>query len=187
MEEVLDQSFVQPERSAVKYGGFWQRFGALFIDGLILAPISMGLNYFNIITWKSPMILVAITIIAIGYKPFMEYSYGATWGKMALKLKVTNLEFEKADLQAILMRNIFHIVPQLISLVFSIGMYTDPDFQSVTGFMEFSTFSEQFTTLQYINYASGLLTIVDAIMLAADSQKRSLHDRIGGTFVLDQS
>jgi uncharacterized RDD family membrane protein YckC len=187
MEEVLDQSFVQPERSAIKYGGFWQRFGAVIIDGLIWSPVSFGITYFNIINWKSPLILVIISLIGVAYKPFMEYTYGATWGKMALKLKVTNLELETASLQEILLRNVFHIVPTLISLVFSIGMYMDPGFQSISGFMEFSTFSEQFTSLQTISYMSGLITIVDAIMLAADSQKRSLHDRIGGTLVLDQS
>ncbi|HEV8513079.1 MAG TPA: RDD family protein [Cyclobacteriaceae bacterium] len=191
MEEVLDQSlFNQPtdaKPANVKYAGFWSRFGALIIDGIILAPISFGLTYFNISSWKSTALLVLISLVGIGYKPYMELMYGATWGKMALKLTVTNKNFERANLSEILFRNVFHIVPQLISLLITISIYNNADFESVSGWGEFTSFSQQFPLLQYFNYASGSITIIDAIMLAADDQKRSLHDRIGGTFVIDQS
>lgn len=184
MEDVLDQSLFQPDKSGVQYGSFWQRFGALIIDGIILSPISVGLTYLNITTWKSSLILVLITIAGLSYKPFMEFTYGATWGKMALKLTVTNLTFEKASLGEILLRNIFHIVPPLIALIFTISMYNNPDFDSVSGFGEFTLFSKQYPVLQYINYAAGLIGIIDGIMLITDQQKRSLHDRIAGTLVI---
>lgn len=184
MEEILDQPLFQPDKSSVTYGGFWQRFGALIIDGIILSPITFGLTYFNITSWKSSLILVLITLVGVSYKPFMESAYGATWGKMAMKLTVTNLNFEKASLGEILLRNIFHIVPTLIILFFSIGMYNDPAFQSVSGYGEFTTFSKQFPASQYTSYVSGIITIIDAIVLAVDQQKRSLHDKIGGTLVI---
>jgi len=189
MEEVLDQPlFNETTTGNIKYGGFWARLGAQFLDGLILVPISFGLTYFNTTSWKSALLLVIVTAIGIAYKPFMEFTYGATFGKMALKLKVTNTDFEKADLLEILLRNIFHIVPQLITLLLTITMvYNNPDFESVSGWGEYTTFTQQFSVLQYVNYAAGLIMIIDAIMLAADEQKRSLHDRIGGTFVIYQS
>lgn len=184
MEDILDQSLFQPEESSVKYGDFWQRFCALIVDGVILSPVSFGLMYLNVTSWKSSLILVLISVVGMGYKPYMEFTYGATLGKMALKLSVTNQAFGKASLGEILLRNIFHIAPQFIALFFTIGMYNDPGFESISGFGEFSVFSQRFTVLQYINYAGGFVTIIDAIVLAADQQKRSLHDRIGGTFVI---
>jgi uncharacterized RDD family membrane protein YckC len=187
MEEILDQSLIQSEKSNVKYGGFWERFGALLLDGIILAPISLGLTYLNMTSWKSSLILVLISIVVVGYKPFMEFTYGATLGKMALRLQVTNLELEKASMGEILLRNVFHLVPQLIGLVLTIGMYNDPEFESVSGFGEYSVFSRGYLGLQYVNYASGFITIIDAIVLASDHQKRSLHDRIGGTLVVHKS
>jgi uncharacterized RDD family membrane protein YckC len=187
MEDVLDQSLFQPDKPSVTYGGFWQRFGALILDGIILSPVSFGLTYLNITSWKSSLVLIIITLVGIAYKPYMESTYGATLGKMALKLTVTNLEFEKASLGDILLRNIFQIVPQLITLFFTISIYNDPGFESVSGFREFSTFSQQFHVLQYINYAAGLILMIDGIMLAADQRKRSLHDRIGGTLVINKT
>jgi uncharacterized RDD family membrane protein YckC len=187
MEDILDQLPTNQATGNVKYGGFWSRFGALFLDGLILAPITFGLTYMNVSSWKSTMLMILISIVGIGYKPFMEFTYGATWGKMALKLKVTNANFGKADLTEILFRNIFHILPQLIVLLVSIStVYNDPDFESVSGWTDYAGFLEKFAVLKYINYTSGLITIAEAIMVATDDQKRSLHDRIAKTFVIEQ-
>ena len=187
MEEILDHS-TERTTSNVKYGGFWVRFGALLLDGLILAPISIGLNYFNITSWKSSLLLVLITVIGTAYKPFMEFTYGATFGKMALKLKVTNTNFEKANLMEILLRNVFHIAPQVVTLLISVGsIYNNSDFESVSSWSEYTGFVQQFSVMQYTSYASGIITIIDAIVLITDEQKRSLHDRIGGTLVIDQS
>ena len=185
MEETLDQNFLQPDRSNVSYGGFWQRLGARFIDGLILAPISFGVVYFNITSWKSIPVLLLITIITTAYKPFMEFSYGATLGKMALNLKVTNLEFGPPSLGEALLRNIFYIGQQAVALFFGIIMYSHADFESVTGYWEFATFSQQFVAMTFFNYAFGIVGIVDVVMLISDHQKRSLHDRIGGTYVIE--
>jgi len=186
MQVILDEPMGQQNSSAVKYGTFWLRFAALLVDGIILAPISFGVTYFNITSWKSASVMLVITMIGISYKPFMEFNYGATLGKMALKLKVTDLQFQQPNLQTILLRNVFHIVPTLITSVLSIGMYTDPDFEMVTGYMEFVTFSQQFAATQLVSTISGLITLIDAIMLAVDDQKRSLHDRIAGTLVIEK-
>jgi uncharacterized RDD family membrane protein YckC len=185
--EVIDQPLIQTGESTIKYGGFWPRLGALLIDGVVLAPVSIGVSYFNITSWKSSLLLVVLTLVSVAYKPFMEFNYGATLGKMALKLKVVSLHYEKASLGEILARNIFHIVPTLLTLFFTINIYNDPEFESITGFMEYSTFTRQFTALQFISIASGLITIVDGIVLLADKHKRSLHDKIGQTCVIDQS
>lgn len=185
MEEVvpqpqLDQAF------SVKYGGFWPRLGALLLDGLILSPFSLGLSYLNIVYWKSSWLLVFITVVGIGYKPVMEFMFNATLGKMVLNLKVVNMNFELCSAREIVLRNIFHILPSFLALLITVGIYNNPDFESVSGWMEYSRFVQRFPALRYINYCAGLIGIIDAIMLIADDQKRSLHDRIGGTFVVEQ-
>jgi uncharacterized RDD family membrane protein YckC len=185
--DVLDQPLVQADTATVKYGGFWSRFGALILDGFILAPFSLGLSYFNITSWKSSLALVVITLIGLAYKPFMEFNYGATLGKMAFKLKVVNNDLERASLGEILLRNIFNIVPSLITLFVTLGVYADPEFGDITGFMEYTAFTQQYAALQFISYGSGILSIIDGIVLIADDQKRSLHDKIAKTFVVDQS
>src|SRR5687767_7279656 len=102
--DVLDQPLIEVDANAVKFGGFWLRLGALIIDTVILAPISFGVMFFNITSWKSPLLLIIFSLIAVGYKPAMERYYGATLGKMALKLRVVNLQLQPANLTEIVMR-----------------------------------------------------------------------------------
>jgi uncharacterized RDD family membrane protein YckC len=186
MQVILDQPTVEQDPSKVKYAGFWIRFGALILDGLILTPVSLGVSYFNITEWKSLPVFLLISMLGIAYKPLMETLYGATLGKMAVKIKVTNLRLDPANMQTILLRNIFNIIPSLLTMFLSISMYTDPDFESISGYQEFVAFSQQYAGQQFISGISGLLAIVDAIMLAADGQSRSLHDRIAGTYVIQR-
>lgn len=186
--EILDapQSHTTIDPNTVVYGGFWVRFGAMFIDGLVLAPVSVGLMYYNATSSKNALLLAAITLLSLAYKPVMEYIYGATLGKMALRLRVVDAQFEKAGLQEILLRNIFHIVPSLVTLAFTVSIYLNPEFQDVDGFMEYSQYTGQFKSLQIMNFVSGLITIVDAIVLVSDSRKRSLHDKIAQTYVIER-
>lgn len=186
MEGILDQLPVEQNRNTVKYGGFWVRLGALLIDGLVLAPLSFGVAYFNMTNWKSVPVLVVLSLLGLAYKPLMENTYGATLGKMALRLQVVDLNFEKATFGTILLRNIFNIIPGLFSLFLSVQIYTDPDFQSISGFAEFAQFSQSYGSNQLMSSANGLLMIVEAIMIGVDEQKRSLHDRIAGTYVIEK-
>jgi uncharacterized RDD family membrane protein YckC len=186
--EILDapQPNATVDPNNVIYGGFWVRFGAMFIDGLVLAPVSIGVMYFNVTSAKSSLLLAVVTLLTLAYKPVMEYIYGATLGKMALKLRVVDSQFEKPGIQEIFLRNIFNIVPSLIILVFTIGIYLRPEFEDVNGFTEYSQYSSQFTSLQIVTYVSYFITIVDAIVLLADSRKRSLHDKIAQTYVIER-
>jgi uncharacterized RDD family membrane protein YckC len=184
--EVIDQSF--PETSSrVRYGGFWLRFLALIIDGIVLAPITFGLMFANIVSFKSAAVFVLVTLVGVVYKPFMEYQYGATLGKMALSLKVVNTDLSKPDLKSAILRNIIYFTPTLIGLIFTLPIFFDGRMDEVDGYMEYSTMLSQVIAVQVINVLGGIITIIDGIVLASDSAKRSIHDRIGDTFVIERS
>jgi uncharacterized RDD family membrane protein YckC len=181
--EALDQAMIANE-TTVKYGGGGLRFVASLLDALVLAPLTFGISYFNIISWKSSSILIAITLLGIIYKPAMELLYGATLGKMAVKLKVVNAQYEQPNINDILIRNVFQIVPGIIMLFITVGIYNDPEFETVTGFSEYSVWSSKFMALQFGNYAVSSLVIIDGIVLLADKQSRAWHDKIASTFVV---
>jgi uncharacterized RDD family membrane protein YckC len=182
--EILDEPLIETTRTQEVYAGFWKRLGASLLDSIFLAPLTIVLTFTNATAWKSPMLLIGVTLLSMSYKPFMEIMYGATWGKMIVKIKVVNVNHEKATAGEILMRNIFHIVPTLLTLFFTVGIYSDPDFQSVTEFTEYSAFTSRFVALQIVSSLSGLVTIVDGIVMMADQKSRALHDMIGQTFVV---
>jgi uncharacterized RDD family membrane protein YckC len=94
---------------AVRYGGFWIRFVAILIDGAILFTVSMLLNVIGalffvkgagarapaamvaysgaLLAYQGIMFLVNVTL-GLSYTVFFLTRYGATPGKMVLRLKV---------------------------------------------------------------------------------------------------
>jgi uncharacterized RDD family membrane protein YckC len=74
----------------------------------------------------------------------------------------------------------------LLTLIFTIVVFNSAAFQSVTGFTEYSLMLTQTKSLSYVNWLTYLLIAVDVICLLSDDQKRTLHDRIGNTFVIVQ-
>ncbi len=138
------------------YGGFWVRFLAKSIDGMIMWMAGMVItvlagfsvlgydNTFAMTPFKlSLYILINILQFALGvaYATFFIGKYGATPGKMALSLKVVN-----------------------------------PDGSRVS-YMK--AFGRHFAEL-----ISGIILLIGYIMAAFDDEKRTLHDRICGTRVI---
>lgn len=74
------------------YAGFWKRFLAIVIDGIILGIVN-GIIAFALkgVGLTSVVELISI-LIGWGYYAYMESSeYQATLGKMALQMRVTDL------------------------------------------------------------------------------------------------
>jgi uncharacterized RDD family membrane protein YckC len=84
-----------PLSGTIEYAGFWVRFVAKFIDGLILG-IPMMIAVFSTINFNGPpqrptaSILMQLAFYGVGliYNTFFIGKYGATPGKMAMKLRV---------------------------------------------------------------------------------------------------
>ena len=149
-----------PHVGAIRYAGFWIRFVAKFIDGLIMTVIllpvsfifgfSMTTNPFGPANWQAvlgPMLANIAIQTFIGFAVRMFYTwlmvarYSATLGKMAVGLKV--------------------VTPEGLPL------------SSKRAFARYwAEVVTQFTC--YIGY----------ILVAFDDQKRSLHDRICDTRVV---
>lgn len=184
MEQTYEPTIFEEEIS-VKYGGFWERFGALFLDGLILLPFTL-LNLYNHTAWKSLPVLLILNILPLVYKPLLEYLYGATPGKKALSLTVVNTGYGKLNAQEAVLRNIFGIVLGMVSIVMSVLLFTNPHFAEVHTMADYAALEKEIGFSTLFSGSFGVIYIVDAIVLAVDKQKRSLHDMIAKTYVIKQ-
>ena len=70
-----------PYGLAPTYAGFWIRFAAAFLDGLIVLVLMIGL----IITIIG---ILAVPFVYFGYRPYLWWKQGATFGQSALGLRV---------------------------------------------------------------------------------------------------
>ncbi len=184
MDTNPEKNLLDVEIPQIVYGTFWPRVGASFIDGLVMSPVVLPITYYNMMHWKSPALYVLISLVGLAYKPFCEFMYGYTIGKKAVRLKVVNLHYGKANLTEVLGRNIFNLTTGLISLFLTLSVFALPGFEDIHGFMEYSTFVSQQQTLSWFGRLSSLHYIVDSIFLWTDDKKRTLHDRIGRTYVV---
>lgn len=159
--------FVQKMREGVDvaaagtlhYAGFWIRFAAVFVDGLLLQAVNVvfrlvfGLGFVGAMntsnsTAASAEVGVAALIVfalqmlvAIGYETIMIWKYGATLGKMACKIHVVTPDGGP------------------ISFGTSLGRY-------------------------FSKIVSSLICAIGYIMAAFDDEKRALHDRMCSTRVV---
>ena len=68
----------------IRFAKFWARFGALLIDGILILIVTVPVTFYNVTHWKTPLFFILTSLVTIIYKPFMEYRFGATLGKMAV-------------------------------------------------------------------------------------------------------
>lgn len=142
-------------QAALIYGGFWIRFGAKFIDSLLIIAVNMAIGFvfglsvgmigFTDGSGESLVIDLLVQVMNIVvpaiYATFFIGRYGATLGKMACGLKVVRPDGGP------------------ISYPRALGRYC-------------------------AEFLSGLILGIGYIMAAFDSEKRSLHDRICSTRVV---
>ena len=163
------------------------RFGAYITDFIIISLITIPLNYLNIVHLKSFMIYFIVALVAILYKPLLEYFFGATVGKYALDIKVSNANLEKITLtQSFKRSSILLIAPVLYIPIYYLA-FNNPRLIEMSSFMEFSQgIQVQYPLQIFIGYISFAILVADLIIMLTDDKKllRSLHDRIGQTYVL---
>lgn len=70
------------------YAGFWTRFGAKIIDGLLTSAVFMVGNV-AIFDHQPPVLWIVLSyLVPLAYSVLMHGTYGATLGKMAIGVKV---------------------------------------------------------------------------------------------------
>lgn len=152
MEPILDST--QMELQPASYAGFWIRFGAAFIDGLIMYVIQMAITlaFFgsmmmqpeNFQSGLGPILTYYLIIVGLNlvYFAVMESSsYQATFGKRALGLKVVTLNNER------------------LSFGNAIGRYL-------------------------AKIPSAMILLIGYMMAGWTEKKQALHDMIAGTYVV---
>jgi uncharacterized RDD family membrane protein YckC len=184
METVLDENLIEEPKRQVRYAGFWPRFGASVIDMILLIPIVFIIAYFSLTSFGTPWLYIVISILAQAYRPVMETVYGGTLGKLALDLRIVNVNHKKAGLSVILIRNAPYLIPSLISVIVTSFALLQSGVEQVNSIFDMRNLTESSTLLNSLNALMYLFLVVDIIVFFADRYQRAWHDKIAGTFVI---
>ena len=185
-DEQLDNEPLFPEAD-IKFASFWPRFGASVLDSLIILIISMPVTYYNVIAWKIPFVFIIISIVDILYKPFMEYRYGATLGKMILGLKVTGREFGRVTFSEELRRVSFYLIPTVLIQIMTLRFYFSAELMHISNFKDYNEYVVYSNPgILWVNGIVLVLGAADCITFLLNIQRQSLHDLYADTYVVDR-
>lgn len=178
-----------------KYKTFWRRFFAIIIDGLVLIPITMLLEYITQMTgvqffsWFDNVTIYAYTIILHGL-------YGQTLGKYILRIKVLTLSETKISFKNAFLRD---AIPLLLTFIIVGYMFVHfaPLFSS---FDTKEPLSEQqlaelnlqvmrqmtkaFIPMMILGFMHFVWVLLELITMLTNDKRRALHDFIAGTVVV---
>ncbi len=149
------------------YAGFWKRFLASSIDGLIFYPLYV----LNNLIFKSVdreiflYISLLITTLSLLYNVLFIYFIGRTPGKIILKLKVVKTNGNEVGLSNALLRESFSIAKLIIWTI-----------------EQFAVFGK----LPYISFTFTLISLIDYIVYIFNYRCKTIHDYIADTIVIDE-
>jgi uncharacterized RDD family membrane protein YckC len=166
----------------VVYATFMQRMYAFIVDCLVFIPLNL-LSNFNTLSIKSLALSVLITVVWWIYKPVMEWKFGATLGKMVLKIRVVDEELKAISFNQAALRFLPYFAVSMSILFSTFALF------ATDGFYDAHTF-EAFQLLEYSS--SGIDTtqftifffIFSCSSIMLDEKKQAVHDRISQTYCI---
>ncbi len=182
--EILDDNNYKKIRN-IQYATFLDRFLAAVLDFLItIGPLGylMYLGY----TGKNLVLLLLGTILGMLYKPVMEGVWGATLGKMIMKITMVDSDFDQIDLGQSLLKNAIYIVNSVIGLLGQFWVAGTDSFKESEGFME-AIAAGQGSPYGTISLIWVVVMLVSIFAMLGSSVKQTLHDRLANTFCVKNS
>ena len=181
---ILDQEQVSSGYENNYYASFWNRVGATLVDGLIFIPV-VGLNYYNMYYSKSIFLMLILSVVYIIYKIYMEGQYGATFGKMALKIKIIDQNRESINFEKSVMRNSLYIIGAILGVMVNYNLFTHPDFIDATTFLDMGMIQQEigYGFFEILNGLFGLVILISILFVLAEN-RQALHDRFANTFCI---
>lgn len=130
LETVKDQPQVSQSQTEVKYAGFWIRYCAHFVDGIIVLVLGMifgfAVGFLFAVSGINGRLLISLsgilgTLVGWAYYIYMTYNYEATFGKQFLGLKVIPTNGGELELGQVVLRE---TVGKIISgIILGIGYF----------------------------------------------------------------
>lgn len=174
---VLEQSDFKEKQ---KYRTFWLRFCALFIDGLVFAPLTI-LNMYFWNHWAEHtgmMIRCCLFIIfCFSYEIYvigMHGKFGQTLGKMVCKVKVFTVDDQDLNIRIAFKRELLTLSVAVVFLLTELPLILQGYNPSEAG-----KHNGIYSLISFFAFAA------DLIVLFSNNKRRALHDIIGGTVVVN--
>jgi uncharacterized RDD family membrane protein YckC len=166
----------------------WSRLAAAILDGIILFPIGILVVFLSSRSLKSAFLLFPIyQLVYVSYQAFFHAKFGATLGKMALKMKVVNEDYSSIDFFTALKRISVEGVLQGALMILSIEiLFSMRGHFVVTSMMDFAK-AVQVGPYHTVNMLEGVWDYLGFMCCLFSQKRKAIHDFIAGTVVVKQA
>lgn len=188
--DILDDSALGGAEYTPRFANFGPRLGAALLDFICVLPL-VGANVYFTMFAPSLNGVLAVGLLSMLYKPGFEKLYGATPGKMMLKLKVVGKEGAPLSWSQAIMR----YIPWLIGAVFGLYMtsliFQIPGMEDVDGFVEYGQLIAEYQAdggmspmMSVLQSVLGFLPLVSALFILGNDRRQAVHDTLAETYVI---
>ena len=174
---ILDDELASPEsspESPVRYAGPAVRLMASIVDSFVTIPLSY--LYHNGLLEPSMTGFMLALLSQIIYKPFMEYYWGATIGKLVMGIKVVNLQYQPINLLQAAIRYIpwfLSILPALLGL-WLVTFHLPPGLIDIFYFLSSGHIAKILSATVFIS----------VLRIFFSTRYRCFHDLLAGTYCI---
>ena len=127
--------------------------------------------------------MIIISLLSTIYKPLLEWKYGATAGKMLVKVKVVNENFRNISLEQAIGRYIPWLITQILSLITSFYMFSATGFAEVKDIEDLDNIAQNLP-LDTVSTVYNFIFIFLVGSLIIDKRKQGVHDKIARTICI---
>ena len=184
--------FLPIEKDGFKvYAGFWQRFGAAIVDIIVLMPTAYIFYYIEGVSIIAAMIVAVISSVLYSvYIVYFHYHYGATLGKMASKIKVTNPDGSSIDLRQAVLRSSVDIgfaVLTVAAQIIAISHVNPEEYLSAVWMARIEYIVPLYPSwYDLVAIGTNIWVWGEFFVLLLNKRKRAIHDFIAGTVVINR-
>jgi len=171
------------------YAGFWRRFGAYWLDFLVLTPlVALSLWGYSHFRLFNLYYFVPGMAFSFFYSVYLVRQYGGTPGKLLAGLRIRKLDGTQVGYREAVLR---YLPEWLLTAMTSIGIIiatlgmTDSEYRSL-GWMARSQHLQAAAPpwFRAVNLTLQVWIWSEFVVMMTNRKRRALHDFIAGTVVL---
>ena len=161
------------------------RLAAAFIDVLVYMPVA-AFGVYNLATYKSFGLDLLVNLFPLFYKPLMEWKYGATLGKMALKVKVISTSSLNISLDQALARFTPFFLYLGVIIMSNYHLFTNSAFAEAADLEAVAELQQKSQFTGVSSFASFVM-IFSVLYIITNPFRQGLHDKLARTYCIRQS
>jgi uncharacterized RDD family membrane protein YckC len=164
----------------LKYRTAWLRFCAGVVDGVVLMPLSLLIDWVGT-KLSSPAALIPLGIVASGmgvvYSVLLHGRFGQTVGKRQMRVKVLDVSEAPLTVRQAVLRDAPMIVLAFVQIIL-LARYI------LGGGNPFGFAMDRAQPLGLLEYAMMIWFAAEVVTMLFNEKRRALHDWIAGSVVV---